>query len=183
MSLTASATITVSYGSVASATVTETVQPPAGVGTGARGRLVHPTLYPDGYDYPTTPTSTINVESVASPAPTWLHSPTLSGVAATKWDGAVAGTRVIERWAEGDVGSILTHLGALWTIFASPPATDENPVIWTPNYAILASYYVQVVAVRSNGELGYALDRRLAGFGYAPSPVELELRVISLVDA
>jgi hypothetical protein len=183
MSITSTNTITVTNAQAVSASVASTVQPPASVGNGGRGRLVHTGLYPSGYDYPQTPDETLNVEVTASPAPLWLATQTLDGGAETKWAGELRGMRIVERWSQGDVGSTVAHLGALWAMFADPPDPDAGDyVVWTPNYASAASYNVVILDVRAGGVSGYNLQRRLAGFGYAPQPVELELRIISLVD-
>lgn len=183
MSITTNATITVYNGVALSASATETVQPPAGFGTGGRGRLVHPSSYPSGYDYPYTPDETVNVEVVAAPPPSWAITQTLGGASEALWTGYTRGMRVIERWVAGDTGGLLTHLGALWTMFADPPDPDAAEyVTWSPNYSLSASYNVAIVAVRAGGEPGYKLLRRLAGLGYAPQPVELELAIIGLAD-
>lgn len=178
MSLSSNTSVSVADRTTASSDLTDTLLPPVGVGTGGRGRLVHPTL--GTYDYANTPDETVNVEVVASMPPLWLHSQTISGAVETRWLGVLQGMRVVERWLNGDVGALLTHLNQLWTFYANPPNPDAaSYVTWAPNYAHSAVYNVVIVGLRCGGT-EYTLNQRLKGYGYAPQPVELEMSIVSV---
>lgn len=175
MSLIASSIYNVADASITSVSVTQIVQPPVGVGTGGRGRLVHPTL--GVYDYANTPTETVNVDGDVCFGPIWSHEQTIGGGVDTQWPGYMRDVVVVERWAQGDVGSLLSHLRQLWAFFANPPASGAY-VLWSPNYANANTYRVAIVAVTAGGE-EYKIDRWLADKrGYTPSPVEIKMRVL-----
>lgn len=176
MSLTASTTFDVADQAPVSAEAAVVIQPAVGVGTGGRGRLVHPTL--GTYDYANTPDETVGLDGDVLYGPTWAHTATLGGAVDAWWPGFKRDARVVERWKQGQVGAPIEHLRMLWAMFAAPPADPiANPVIWTPNYANARSYRVALVDVRAGGER-ITLDRRLLSWGYAPQPVELELRIL-----
>ncbi len=175
MTISATATFNVADQSALVASVTLIVQPPVGVGTGGRGRLIHPTL--GTYDYVNTPDETVNIDGDVCFAALWARSQTLGGQVDTLWSSFLRDGRVIERWIQGDVGAPLAHLRMLWQMYANPPAPGGTPVIWEPNYATANRYEVIIARVSAGGE-EYKLDRRLASKGYAPQPVEVELRVL-----
>ncbi len=176
MSLTSSASFAVADSSIVSATATVTVQPAVGHGTGGRGRLTHPSI--SVYDYWNTPDEVVNLDGDIIYLPDWLHTKTLAGGADTLWTGQRRDVRVIERWLQGDVGSLLEHLQQLY-LFAANPPNPETPsyVTWSPNYATASQYYVAIVGVRAGGS-AYTLNTRLKASGYAPQPVELELQIL-----
>jgi hypothetical protein len=148
---------------------------PSGSGVYPGGRLVHPSL--GTYDYPATPTETVNVLGGVIVPPIWSHAMTLGGGIDTLWPGFKRDARVIERWIHGASGGPIAHLIALLNFWQNPPdPTTPSYVVWSPSYATTASYNVAIVAVRSGGQ-EITIDQRLRRYGYAPSPVELELRI------
>jgi len=150
---------------------------PDGSGVYPGGRLVHPTL--GTYDYPATPTETVNVLGGVIVAPIWSHAMTLGGGVDTLWPGFKRDTRVIERWVHGQTGGPIAHLLALLAMWQNPPdPSAASYVVWSPSYATTASYNVALVGVRSGGQ-EITIDQRLRRYGFASSPVELELRIIS----
>lgn len=180
MSLSSSTSVAVTDRTATSVTITDTLLPPVGYGSGGRGRLVHPDGAIGTYDYANTPDETMNVEVTASMPPLWLHSQTIGGAVETRWLGVLQGMRIVERWMNGEVGALLTHVNHLWTFFANPPNPDAPSYVqWSPNYAHTSTYNVVITGLKVGGE-EYTLNQRLKGFGYAPQPVELEMRIISL---
>lgn len=179
MSINSSNTFVVANSSVVSADVVATVQPAVGLGTGGKGRLVHPTLGPGAtpftYDYLEMPAITENVLSASAPAPVWSNRRTFGGSQQTQWAGTVDGQLVIERFERGAVGCSLDHLANLWAIFQAPPPAGQF-VTWSPNYLQAGTYNVVLEALLVEGKI-YSLDTRLAGLGYAPKPVELHIRL------
>lgn len=179
MSLTASSTFNVADSATVSAEAQTIIQPPVGYGTGGRGRLVHPTL--GTYDYANTPDETVNVDGDVCFSPLWAHAMTLGGGQDTLWPGNLRDARVIERWHQGDVGAPIAHLRTLWAFLTNPPDPASGAFVqWFPNYANARGYKVVLAEVRAGGE-GYRIDRRLLSYGYAPAPVELELRIVGYV--
>lgn len=176
MSLSASATLTVADQAPTTAAATAVVQAPVGYGTGGRGRLVHPTL--GAYDYVNTPDEIENVDGDIIIPPIWAHAQTIGGAVDALWSGYPRDVKVTERWAQGDVGCPIEHLRQLYQFFANPPPLTGTPVIWTPNYINAKSYNVALVDLRSGGSAGYKLAVRIARWGYAPKPVELDLRIL-----
>lgn len=174
MALSSSSTFDVADQATVSESLSVTVEPPVGLGTGGRGRLVHPTL--GTYDYPNTPTETVNLDGDVCFPPIFASSRTFGGNVHAQWDGFAGDVVVVERWVNGETGGPIAHLRALWQMYANPPEPGDA-VIWTPNYATSKSFRVLIVGVRSGGG-EYTIDRYLAGKGFAPSPVELELRVL-----
>ncbi len=181
MTLSASATFDVADQAPTDLDATVIVQPAAGVGTGGRGRLVHPTL--GAFDYYDAPDETVNLDrGGVIVRPLWERSRTLSGQVDALWSGFLRDARVIERWRNGDVGSPIAHLRMLQAIVANPPdpaAGVAGAVVWEPSYATGTRYAVIVADVRAGGD-EYQIDWRLEGYGFAPQPVELELRVLGL---
>lgn len=176
MTIIASTTFSVANQASLSVNATAIVLAAAGDVLADRGRLVHPTL--GTYDYINTPNETLNIDGDITAPPIWTHEMTLGGDVDTNWSAFINDAKVIERWTMGDTGSTIEHLRALWLFFSNPPEDPiATPVLWYPNYANLNVYNVVLTAVRAGRE-GYTLDRRLLSYGYAPSPVELELRVL-----
>lgn len=179
MSLSASSTFDVLDASTESAEVTVIVQPAAGYGTGGRGRLVHPTL--GTLDYVVSPDEVVDFDGAPLYRPQWARGQTLGGQVDTLWPGFLRDAVVIERWRNGEVGCPIAHLRALWAFFAAPPDPAAGQVVlWHPNYASAAAYKVALANLRAGGER-ITIDRRLAGYGFAPQPVELELRILGAV--
>jgi hypothetical protein len=176
VALTASATFTVADSSAVSTSGQIIIQPPVGIGTGGKGRLIHPTV--GTYDYLVRPTHTVNFDGEVAYPPVWRHTMTLGGGVDALWPGFIRDVEVIEHWATGEVGCPIDHLRMLWTLFANPPAVGVVPVIWVPNYASSAEFDVAIVDVTAGGK-EYTLDRRLAEWGYAPQPVELKMRILA----
>jgi hypothetical protein len=183
MSLTSSASYTVADSGVDSAQVVITVQPSGAFGTAfGRGRLVHPTI--GIYDYINTPDETVNIDGNLLFGSRWIHAETLTAGADTLWGGNLQDVRVIERWLQFDVGAPIAHLRALYNMFANAPnPNDPNPnlryVLWYPSYANTSHWRVALSGIRSGGQ-ELTLNRRLLSYGYAPTPVELELRILGL---
>lgn len=149
---------------------------PSGSGVYPGGRLVHPTL--GTYDYAATPTETVNVLGGVIVPPVWAHAMTLGGGVDTLWPGFQRDARVVERWMHGETGGPLAHLVALLAMWQNPPDLSVGSyVVWSPTYATAASYHVAIVSVRSGGQ-EITIDQRLRRYGYAPSPVELEMRIL-----
>ena len=181
MSLSSNATFTVADQAAATDIIHAVVQPPLGYGTGGKGRLTHPTL--GVYDYVHPPTHTVNIDGDVCFPPEWAHSKTLGGGVDVLWPGYVRDVIVTERWAEGEVGSVIEHLRMLWYFLSNPPDPSLNSfVVWTPNYATDRTYNVALISVVA-GDAEYTLDRRLASWGYAPQPVELKMRVLDYASA
>jgi hypothetical protein len=179
MTISAAAIFDVADQSPVSAEVTAIIQPPVGAGTGGRGRLVHPTL--GAYDYSHTPDETVDLDGDVLFAPAWAHAATLGGGVDAVWSGHIRDALVVERWAQGDVGCPIAHLRMLLAMRAELAPVDA-PVLWAPNYATARTYKVAIVDVRAGGER-VTLNRRLLSYGYAPQPVELELRILGRADA
>ncbi len=175
MSLTATATFTVADQASVSESITTIVQPPVGVGTGGRGRLVHPVL--GTYDYVNSPDETVNIDGDVCIAALWSRAQSIGGQVDTLWPSYLRDGNVIERWIQTDVGAPIAHLRMLWQLFTNPPAAGGTQVIWAPNYATNRTYYVILAGVTAGGE-EYKLNRYLAKKGYAPNPVELRMRII-----
>lgn len=179
MPLTSSTIVAVADETPESVATTVIIQPPSSDPTTARGRLVHPDL--GTYDYYSAPDETVNVDGGPLYRPIWSRAQTLGGSADALWSGFLADARVVERWANGEVGAPIAHLRMLWQFFTNPPTPDEF-IIWTPTYADTSQgYKVAIVDVRAGGG-EYTIDRRLLAYGYAPQPVEIEMRVIGLED-
>lgn len=177
MTISASSTFNVLDASIESAQVSVVIQPAVGVGTGGRGQLVHPTL--GTYAYAVAPDEVVDFDGAPLYSPQWAREQTFGGQVDTLWTGFLRDAVVIERWKNGEVGAPIALLRALWTFFANPPDPTTNQfVVWSPNYGTAVSYKVALAAVRAGGER-ITIDRRLASYGYAPQPVELELRIIS----
>lgn len=178
MTITATTIFAVADQAAVSAEVTAVIQPPVGAGTGGRGRLVHPAL--GAYDYSHTPDETVDLDGDVLYGPSWAHAATLGGGVDAVWSGHIRDVVVVERWAQGDVGCPIAHLRMLLAMRAAlaPVAT---PVIWAPNYATARTYKVAIVDVRAGGER-VTINRRLESYGYAPQPVELELRILGRAD-
>lgn len=177
MSIFSSASYDVADSATASGSVSLVVQPPVGFGTGGKGKLVHPTL--GDYVYWNTPDETVNFDNDVIFGPEWVHAKTLTSGAETLWAGKLRDAVVTERWVNGDVGSVITHLRALYTFFANPPAPGgTNYVKWYPNYATASYWYVVMAQIRSGGQ-EYTINRRLSSYGYAPTPVENVMRIIA----
>lgn len=180
MTITASTTFDVTDQTPTTVSASTVVQAAVGYGTGGRGRLVHPTL--GAYDYVNAPDDVENCDGDVLIAPMWSHAMTLGGAVDALWPGYLRDAKIIERWRNGDVGCPIEHLRQLWQLFANPPdPVSGTPVVWSPNYINALSYKVALVDVRSGGQ-GYRLDLRLARYGYAPQPVELEMRVLGYAD-
>lgn len=176
MALTSQGTFDVTDQATTSESLTLLIEPPVGYGTGGRGRLTHPTL--GVYDYANTPSETVNIDGDVCYAPVWASARTLGGAVHALWDGYLRDPVVVERWLQGDTGGTIGHLRQLWQFYANPPDPAGTQVLWEPNYANASAYWVIITAVRAGGE-EYTLDRFLAALGYAPAPVELEMRVLS----
>jgi hypothetical protein len=181
MTLTATATFDIEENVAASTTTTLIIQPAAAYGGSGNGRLEHPTL--GTYDYAYSPDEVVDLDVGPLYRPTWARATTLSGSADTLWQGTLADAVVIERWrhGEGSVGAPITFVRQLWQFYANPPDPADTPVIWTPTYMSDTRYRVVLSSLRVGGER-YTLDRRLLSYGYTPSPVELELRILGLAD-
>lgn len=176
MTITVAGTFSVADQAPLSAAAETIVQPPVGFGAGGRGRLVHPVL--GAYDYVNTPDEVVNLDGDVLYGPTWAHAPTLGGAVDALWSGFIRDALVIERWGNGTVGCPIDHLRQLWAMYANPPDPNAGaPVVWSPNYANARSYNVAIVNVSAGGE-AYTLKMRLARYGYAPSPVEIQFRIL-----
>jgi len=186
MSLSASADYDVADSAVASADVPIIVQPSVGFGTGdGRGRLVHPGIGDSGiitYDYLNTPDEVVNFDGAPIAMPVWRNSKTLTGAIDTLWPRRLRGTRVIERWLQGDVGAPLAHLRMLAFLVANPPDPTANEFVkWYPSYGTSAGWYVVLSNLRA-GAQEYTLSTFLKKRSFAPTPVELERRIVGLIE-
>lgn len=180
MSISATTTFDVIDSAIESATVTPTVMPPVGVGTG-RGRLIHPTY--GIYDYANTPNQVVNLLGALIYTPTVEAVRTLGGAQATFWARLLAGTVVTERWTMGDVGCSLPQATAFLTYWMDQQdVEDALYTVWYPSYASdLLAYNVLIQAVRV-GPQQVTSDLQLAELGtdgYVPGPVELQMLVLS----
>lgn len=181
MAITATSTFDVTDQTPTTVSASTVVQAPVGFGTGGRGRLVHPTL--GSYDYANTPSQIENVDGDICVPALWSHATTLGGGVDALWSGFVRDALVTERWGSTqvygtEVGCTMAQLRQLWQFFANPPDPSTGAfVVWSPNYINGNSYNVAIVAVTAGGK-GYTLDVRLAGQGYAPNPVEMQLRIL-----
>lgn len=176
MAITVSGTFSVADQAPTTVGANATVLPPLGFNAGGRGKLTHPTL--GAYEYITAPTEVVNVDGDVCYPPIFAHTMTIGGAVDTVWPGFLRDARVIERWKQGEVGCPIEHLRMLWQIFVNPPDLATGvPVIWEPNYINARRYNVLITSVKAGGE-EYTLDLRLARYGYAPLPVEVELRIL-----
>ncbi len=177
MTLVATSTFNVTDQAPTTVAATAPVLPPVSYGAGGRGRLVHPTL--GAYDYANTPDETVNLDGDICVPPIWSHTQTLGGGVDALWPSYPRDCEVIERWLQGDVGCPINHLRQLWQFFVNPPdPVTGSPIIWAPNYASPRTYKVFLVGLTAGGEQ-YKLNTRLARYGYAPTPVELKLRIFA----
>lgn len=177
MTITASSTFTVASGSALSASVSSSVLA-AVTSPSGRGRLVHPQL--GTYDYANTPDEVEGIDATGLVRPLWIHSVTVGGGVDALWPGHIRDVTVVERWRNGDVGSTLALFRALWQMFSTTPTDPVGTwVVWSPNYLSAVQYRVLLVDVRAGG--GQVLDLRLLRKGYAPQPVELQMRLVSAV--
>lgn len=179
MAISASTTFDVAEQDALSLTTTLIVQPAVGLGTGGNGRLTHPVI--GVFDYVHAPTHTVNIDGDVIFGPLSSNALTLSGSSTTQWPGYLGDRIIKERWLNGETGGLLTQLRALQQMFANVPSDPDSPIIWSPNYATALSYKVVILGVTSGGE-EYAIDWRLAEKGYAPQPVELQMRVLDYAD-
>lgn len=183
MAITASGTFTVTDQAPTTVASSISVLPPLGFNAGGRGKLTHPTL--GAYEYATAPTEVVNLDGDVCFPPIHAHTQTIGGGVDTVWPGYIRDAKVIEIWKQGEVGCPIEHLRMIWNLFINAPPLSGPSVIWEPNYINAQKYNVLITAVRSGdrqteGQLGwtYSLDLRLARYGYAPLPVELEMRIL-----
>lgn len=182
MTISANASFSVADSATVSASVTETVLAPVSYAAGnGRGYLTHPTL--GTYLYANTPSHVVNFDGAPIIIPDWLHGKSVSGGTDTLWSGNIRDVLVTERWAfpGSDVGSTISLLRNLYTFYANPPDPSAGSyVIWAPDYATSVTYSVAMVGLRAGGNQ-YTVDKFLSAKGYAPSPVELDLRIIAQI--
>lgn len=185
MTLSATANFTVADGTLYTASATVSV---LGAATHMAGQLTHPQL--GAYAYANTPDQVEGMDSNGVIVrPLWVHSQTLGGGVDAVWPGNLRDSVVVERWQQGDVGCKLAQYYALVNFFKTLPTDPVTQfVVWAPNYITSAQYNVILTAVRCGG--GDVVDLRLKGYkhtnyaatggiGFAPGPVELEMRVVS----
>lgn len=186
MSLSASTTFDVAdAGTVTELDATVIVQPAAGApgpgAVGIGGRITHPTL--GVLDYYSAPDETVNLDRAGVVVRSvWERTQTLGGQVDALWPSFLRDARVIERWKNADVGCPISHLRLLAAMAANPPDPADGlagAVIWEPTYATATRYAVIIADVRAGGS-EYTIDWFLESKGYAPSPVELELRILGL---
>jgi len=180
MTISANASFSVSDSSTVSTSVTETVLAPVSYALGSgRGKLIHPTL--GTYLYTNKPTHRVNFDGAPIILPDWLHGKTIGGGTDTLWTGNIRDVVVTERWAfPGAEATLIAHLRYLYTFYANPPdPSAASYVLWYPDDVTSVSYNVAMVGLRAGGNQ-YTVDMFLSGKGYVATPIELDLRLISI---
>lgn len=176
MAITVSTDFTVADQTPLSGAASGIVLPSAGYMAGGRGQLIHPSV--GTYDYAVAPDEVENVDGDVFYPPVFAHTQTIGGAVDTMWPGYVRDALVTERWKNGDVGCPIAQLQALWQMIQNHPDISTGAyVTWNPNYINGRSYQVALVGLRAGGS-NLMIDMRLARFGYAPQPVELDLRIL-----
>lgn len=176
--LTSSATLTLTDGSVVSESLPVTVLPALPAGSG-KGRLIHPTL--GTYDYDIEPTEWTNVFGDAVIAPVWSSNKTLGGASSAVWPGYLRDVVVEERWtAQGGLAMRATQLSMLLAMFQDPPDPESAWVQWYPNYITELGFKVILIDLSVGDSNAIALDGFVRG-GFVAKKVTLKMRIIDRV--
>ena len=172
--LISSATFTIGAASPAVEELTLTVLP-AAVGSGGKGRLIHPTL--GTFDYDAAPDQWTGIDTDILIPPVWASSKTLAGTSNTLWRGTVRDAVCVETWsAERGIAMSMAQFRMLLAFWQNPPDPANGFVQWWPSYTSAFGFDVILTDLTAGGK-GITIDA-IAAQGYLAGPVELMLRVV-----
>jgi hypothetical protein len=179
--LTSSATLTVGAGATAIDSITLSVLPAIGTGTG-KGRLIHPGFNggdPIVYDYPRTPDEYTWIDAEMINPPIWGSSKTFRGASSTLYISDIQDPIREERWVQSIVSAqdSLAFVRMMIAMWVNAPDPTVAYVQWFPNYISQKGFNVILLGL-TVGTKEITLTS-LSKRGLARGPMTLTLRVVN----
>lgn len=174
--ISASASIPIGEGAIATEVADLTVLPLAAPGEG-KGRLIHPTLGTFDYYYKPDEWTELYGDLIAPPK--IATSAALLGSVTTVWPGDIRDLQPEERWTTG-VASKIDQFAMFVAMWTTPPGPTVEPVQWWPSYQTNLGYKVLILDVSVAGK-GLTFDF-LTRKDFLRGEVIIKFQILGRVD-